>query len=103
MSKVSLSLFVEQGYYHTGITPGKINQGAKSLMSCFAYKVGYSCSLNLEILNLYILAFSMTNGEIILNSIRKPLLFALPNTIVFDLECNMSCLQSIFVTHVFLK
>ena len=24
MSKVSLSLFVEQGYYHTGFIPGKI-------------------------------------------------------------------------------
>ena len=44
----------------------------------------------------------MTKGEIGLNSIRKPLLFALPNTIAFELECNMSCMQSILV-HISIK
>ena len=41
----------------------------------------------------------MTNGEIGLNSLRKPLSFALPNTIAFGFECNMSCMQSILITH----
>ena len=41
---VSLSLLVEHVYYHTDILSGKIKLSAKSLMTCLAYKVGYSCS-----------------------------------------------------------
>ena len=40
----SLSLFVEHVYYYTDILSGKIKLGAKSLMTCLDYKVGYSCS-----------------------------------------------------------
>src|SRR5579862_541235 len=75
--------------------PEKSNRVQKSLMPCFAYNFGYSCS-RFEIINLYILAFLMTNGEIGLNSFRNlcHLLCQIP--LYFGLECYMSCLQSMF-------
>jgi len=53
--------------------------------------------------NLYILASLMTNGKIGLNSIGNlcHLLCQIP--LYFGLECNMSCLQSIFISHIFNK
>ena len=51
---------------------------------------------DLKSINLYILAFLMTNGEIGLNSFRNlcHLLCQIP--LYFGLECYMSCLQSMF-------
>ena len=56
---------------------------------------------DLKSINLYILAFLMTIGEIGLNSFRNlcHLLCQIP--LYFGLECYMSCLQSIFI-HTFL-
>jgi len=53
--------------------------------------------------NLYILASLMTNGKIGLNSIGNlcHLLCQIP--LYFGLECNMSCLQSMFNSHIFNK
>ena len=55
---------------------------------------------DLKSINLYILAFLMTNGEIGLNSFRNlcHLLCQIP--LYFGLECYMSCLQSM-VIHTF--
>ena len=75
----------------------------KSLMPCFAYKVGYSVVKNWNQWNLYILASLMTNGKIGLNSIWNlcHLLCQIP--LYFGLECYMSCMQSIFISHILIK
>ena len=71
----------------------------KSLMPCFAYKVGYSCS-KIEFNKFSISCFyswQMVKLVWILKGNLCHLLCQIP--LIFGLECNMYCMQSILITH----